>query len=109
MNDSSPGISRRRSGKGFSYRDSAGNLLTDANDLARIAALGIPPAWSNVWICADARGHIQATGRDVKGRKQYRYHTRWHDVRDAAKYDRMIAFGKALPAIRERVEQDLAL
>lgn len=109
VNDHEPGISRRRSGKGFSYRASDGTLIDDAETLSRIRALGIPPAWSNVWICVDERGHIQATGRDVKGRKQYRYHARWREVRDAAKYDRMLAFGKALPGIRERVEHDLNL
>jgi DNA topoisomerase-1 len=108
VNDNGPGISRRRSGKGFSYRDSTGRTISDEAELARIAALGIPPAWTHVWICPDALGHIQATGRDVKGRKQYRYHPRWREVRDIVKYDRMITFGKALPLIRERVEHDLA-
>jgi DNA topoisomerase I len=108
VNDNTPGITRQRVGKGFSYRDAEGHLIRDAATKARIAALGIPPAWRDVWICPDAQGHIQATGRDARGRKQYRYHTDWQAARDANKYGRMVAFGEALPAIRAQVEQDLA-
>jgi DNA topoisomerase I len=83
--------------------------VREAETLTRIKSLAIPPAWRDVWICPDPRGHLQATGYDSRGRKQYRYHNRWREVRDAVKYDRMIAFGEALPAIRERVDRDLAL
>ena len=109
VTDAQPGIRRRRSGRGFSYTAPDGALVRDPAQLRRIRALAIPPAWKDVWICPDANGHIQATGRDAKGRKQYRYHPRWHQVRDATKYDRMIAFGEALPLIRARTEADLAL
>ncbi|HZS08786.1 MAG TPA: DNA topoisomerase IB [Blastocatellia bacterium] len=109
VNDTSPGILRRRAGKGFSYIGVDGKPLRDADELARIRALAIPPAWTGVWICPSPHGHIQATGRDAKGRKQYRYHARWRAVRDETKYDRMIAFGHALPRIRERTESDLVL
>src|SRR5687768_6939072 len=104
-----PGISRRRAGKGWSYRAADGSLIRDAKELQRIRALVIPPAWTNVWINPDPRGHIQATGRDARGRKQYRYHAKWRATRDETKFSRMIAFGEALPRIRERVEADLAL
>ena len=80
-----------------------GRKVTDPRALDRIRSLAIPPAYTDVWICADPRGHIQATGRDDKGRKQYRYHPRWREVRDSTKYERMLDFGKALPAIRERI------
>ena len=102
-----PGITRHRAGKGFSYRDAHGNRITDAKILARIKALVIPPAWQDVWICTRANGHIQATGHDARGRKQYRYHEKWREVRDESKYERTIAFGQALPAIRDRVDHDL--
>lgn len=102
-----PGITRHRAGKGFFYRDPKGDRITDEKTLARIKSLAIPPAWENVWICPSANGHIQATGRDARNRKQYRYHPRWREVRDETKYEHMIAFGKALPSIRERVEADL--
>jgi DNA topoisomerase-1 len=108
VSDSRPGITRRRSGKGFTYTDPKGERLTDAGELARIKALAIPPAWTDVWISPYANGHIQATGRDEKGRKQYRYHERWREVRDETKYGRMIEFGRALPKIREQVDKDLA-
>jgi DNA topoisomerase-1 len=108
VNDNTPGITRHRAGKGFTYRDSAGNLIRDAATRARIKTLGIPPAWENVWICADPLGHIQATGRDARGRKQYRYHPDWQTSQEASKYERMVAFGQALPALRAQVEQDLA-
>ena len=109
VSDAMPGIRRRRAGRGFSYVGVDGKRLTGARQLARIKSLAIPPAWTDVWICPIARGHLQATGRDARGRKQYRYHSRWHVVRDEAKYERMIAFGQALPRIRRRVEQDLSL
>lgn len=102
-----PGITRRRYGKGFSYRDIHGKRITDAKTLGRIKALVIPPAWEHVWICPYANGHIQATGRDARGRKQYRYHETWREVRDESKYERMIAFGQALPGIRDRVDHDM--
>src|SRR6185312_9494914 len=102
-------IRREREGDGFRYIDTAGRTIDDPRAIARIAALAIPPAWTEVWICPDRRGHVQATGRDAKGRKQYRYHPRWRAVRDANKFDRLLAFGEALPAIRERTDRDLAL
>lgn len=104
--DCEPGIVRRRAGTGFSYRHADGSGLTAA-ERSRVEALKIPPAWTDVWICADPRGHIQATGRDSKGRKQYLYHLRWREVRDADKFDRVVAFGEALPAIRAHVDADL--
>lgn len=107
-NDDQPGFSRRRSGKGFSYRDRDGRTIRDARTLDRIRALAIPPAWSEVWICPRANGHIQATGRDLKGRKQYRYHPDWTRHAANAKFDRLAAFARKLPKLRERVEQDLA-
>src|SRR4051794_39147418 len=109
VTDRKPGITRKRSGQSFRYLAPNGTPVKDEETLARIKSLAIPPAWTDVWISPLANGHIQATGRDEKGRKQYRYHTRWREVRDEAKYGRMIAFGKALPIIRERVEHDLAL
>ncbi|WP_437879045.1 DNA topoisomerase IB [Sorangium sp. So ce513] len=109
VNDDEPGISRRKAGKGFKYLDPEGRPVKDDAALARIRRLAIPPAWTEVWICQSERGHIQATGRDARGRKQYRYHARWREVRDETKYDRMLAFGAALPAIRAAAERDLAL
>jgi DNA topoisomerase-1 len=109
VSDTSPGIRRRRAGKGFYYIGVDGKPLRDKAELKRIKALAIPPAWTDVWICPLPHGHIQATGRDAKGRKQYRYHTRWPTLRDETKYDRMIAFGQALSLLRERIERDLAL
>ena len=108
VTDAKPGIRRRRSGAGFSYTAADGKRLDDADTLARIKRLAIPPAWTDVWISPIANGHIQATGRDARGRKQYRYHPKWHAVRDETKYGRMIHFGNALPKIRERVSADLA-
>lgn len=109
VSDSEPGYRRRRAGKGFRYLDEQGQPLRDGEVLQRIKALAIPPAWKEVWICPLAQGHLQATGRDAKGRKQYRYHTRWRAVRDENKFDRLLNFGQALTRIRERTEQDLAL
>jgi DNA topoisomerase-1 len=106
---SAPGIRRVRRGRGFSYVDEDGNAVDDAEAKARIRSLAVPPAWSDVWICADARGHIQATGYDDAGRKQYLYHDAWREHRDREKFQEMEEFAKALPGIRERIEDDLAL
>jgi DNA topoisomerase-1 len=103
-----PGIRRRRIGGRFYYVTEAGQRVTKPAQLSRIASLAIPPAWQNVWICADPDGHIQATGIDARGRKQYRYHAAWRKIRDQAKYADVIAFGHALPRLRERVARDLA-
>ena len=107
VSDLTPGIRRTRAGRGLRYTGSDGRPIRDVETLARIKRLAIPPAWTDVWICPDARGHLQATGRDARGRKQYRYHPRWREVRDAVKYDRMLAFAEALPKIRERTDRDL--
>lgn len=109
VSDEMPGIRRKRAGKSFSYIGLDGKPIRDPKELQRIKSLGIPPAYTDVWICPLPNGHIQATGRDAKGRKQYRYHQRWREVRDETKYGRMLAFGAALPRIRERVDQDLKL
>src|SRR5688572_25345411 len=106
--DTEPGIARREGRSGFEYVGSRGRRITSAETLARIRKLAIPPAWTDVWICADARGHLQATGRDARGRKQYRYHARWRESRDADKFDHMLEFAAALPTIRRRVKADLA-
>ena len=108
VSDQLPGISRRRCGRGFIYHSAAGQQLRRATELTRIARLGIPPAYQDVWICPDARGHLQATGRDARGRKQYRYHPRWQQVRGNDKFARMIAFGAALPLLRRQIRQDMA-
>jgi DNA topoisomerase-1 len=107
--DKRPGIRRKRAGKAFRYIAVDGQTIRDPDILARIKSLAIPPAWVEVWICPMPLGHIQATGRDEKGRKQYRYHPRWREVRDGAKYDRMMAFGRTLPEIRKQTDRDLAL
>jgi DNA topoisomerase-1 len=107
--DSKPGYTRKREKDGFVYFDASGKRIDDADDIQRINALAIPPAYEDVWICPDPRGHIQATGRDARGRKQYRYHPRWRETRDADKYERMAEFGRALPRIRARVAHDLKL
>jgi DNA topoisomerase-1 len=109
VSDTTPGIRRIASGKGFRYVDAQGAALRDKETLSRIRALAIPPAWTEVWICPGARGHIQATGRDARGRKQYRYHADWRAVRDETKFERMIAFSSALPSIRRTIDADLAL
>src|SRR5688572_5022422 len=96
VSDSDPGISRESTKTGFRYRDTDNRLIRDSQTLRRIRSLAIPPAWTSVWICPSDRGHIQAVGRDARGRKQYRYHQRWREVRDEAKFGRMIAFAKAL-------------
>jgi DNA topoisomerase IB len=108
VHDDQPGIRRQRCGKGFSYRDADGCCVRDAGHLQRIRALAIPPAYVDVWICANPRGHLQATGRDARQRKQYRYHAQWRALRDHGKFDRVLAFGAALPALRRRVRRDLA-
>lgn len=107
VNDGDPGIVRVKGRTGFSYRDADGRPVRDEKTLDRIAKLVLPPAWTDVWICPSPRGHIQATGRDQRGRKQYRYHDRWREVRDGHKYERLVAFGRALPRLRARVEADL--
>jgi len=105
--DSGPGIRRKRKGKQFCYISPEGKLLRARDDLQRIRALVIPPAWTDVWICTDPRGHLQATGRDARGRKQYRYHPKWREVRDETKYYRLVGLAQALPAIRRRTAADL--
>ncbi len=107
--DDNPGLCRRRAGKGWSYRDAQGRTIKDARVLDRIRALAIPPAWTDVWICPRANGHIQAIGRDARGRKQYRYHADWSTARSETKFDRLPAFARKLPRLRERVEHDLGL
>ncbi|HEV2907509.1 MAG TPA: DNA topoisomerase IB [Actinomycetota bacterium] len=109
VSDQTPGIVRRRAGRGFSYMAADGTRLQDPEAIVRIRALAIPPAWTDVWICPHPRGHLQATGRDTRGRKQYRYHTGWRAVRDETKYSRLPSFAKALPQIREQVKHDLSL
>jgi DNA topoisomerase IB len=104
---SGPGISRRKRGKGFEFRDEEGDRITDPEDLARLRELGIPPAWQDVWICPNPRGHLQATGTDAAGRKQYLYHADWRTRRDAEKFEDMVRFARALPDLRERVDADL--
>lgn len=104
--DEQPGWHRRRHGSGFAYRGADGTS-PDRNELARIKSLAIPPAWSDVWICRDKRGHIQATGRDEKGRKQYRYHAEWTAHRSASKFDTLVGFAEVLPALRAQVDRDL--
>ncbi len=108
VSDRSPGIRRTRTSNGFAYRNPDGSKVTDEETLARIRKLAIPPAYEDVWICPLPNGHLQAVGRDVRGRKQYRYHPRWREVRDEGKYGKLLVFGKALPRIRARVEEDLS-
>jgi DNA topoisomerase-1 len=108
VNDGSPGVRREpKRGGGFRYVGIDGRAITKASEIQRIAHIAVPPAWTDVWICPVANGHIQATGRDARGRKQYRYHERWREARDATKYERTIAFGEVLPRIRARVDSDL--
>jgi DNA topoisomerase-1 len=109
VHDDRPGIRREKAGDGFRYLDAAGDTVTDEATLSRIKSLVIPPAWTDVWICAQANGHLQATGRDARGRKQYRYHPKWRAVRDEVKYERMLNFGRALPSIRKEVDRGLSL
>ena len=109
VTDDEPGIRRQKRGKGFTYVDPQGRTVKDEKTLERIRKLVIPPAWTDVWICPRPNGHLQATGRDARGRKQYRYHADWREVRDETKFGRMIAFGEALPKIRERIDRDMSL
>jgi DNA topoisomerase-1 len=109
VSDEQPGIVRLGEPGAFRYAGPDGEPVKDEETLARIKSLAIPPAWKDVWVCARANGHLQATGRDARGRKQYRYHPHWREVRDEVKYERMISFGKALPAIRREVDRALRL
>jgi DNA topoisomerase I len=109
VSDDSPGFTRQRAEKTFRYLDTDGKDLRDKVHLSRIKALAIPPAWTDVWICPTANGHLQATGRDARSRKQHRYHPRWREARDETKFSRIIAFARALPKIRKRVAADLKL
>ena len=108
VSDEMAGIRRKKSGAAFTYVGPNGETVKDDKTLARIKSLAIPPAWTDVWVCPRADGHLQATGRDARGRKQYRYHPKWREVRDAVKYDKMLDFAAALPKIRRRVEKDLS-
>jgi len=108
ISDRKPGIHRLGSPKHFRYKDPAGHWIRDDAVLQHIRSLVIPPAWTSVWICADPNGHLQAVGRDARGRKQYRYHPRWRETRDSTKYDRMLSFGLSLPKIRSHVSRNLA-
>ena len=107
VSDTMPGITRKRAGTGFTYVGPDGRKVTDRKEIARIRSLAIPPAYTDVWICPHTNGHIQATGRDARGRKQYRYHPKWREVRDVTKFERMLEFSRALPAIRQRVSSDM--
>ena len=109
VSDEAPGIRRRKSGKGFTYTKPDGAKVTDKATLARIRSLAIPPAYTDVWICARANGHIQATGRDAKGRKQYRYHPAFREVRESTKYEHMLEFARGLPAIRKTIDEHMSL
>jgi DNA topoisomerase IB len=109
VSDDEPGIRRRRVGKGFRYFTPDNRRLERADELKRIASLAVPPAYRDVWICMRPHGHLQATGRDARGRKQYRYHLQWRQVRDSAKFDRMVMFGEALPKLRRKLRRDLSL
>src|SRR5919112_3930916 len=109
VSDEQPGIRRRKAGKGFTYMKPSGSKVDDEATLKRIKTLAVPPAWTDVWICPHANGHIQATGRDAKGRKQYRYHARFREVRDGTKYEHMMAFAQAVPAIRAKLKEHMAL
>ncbi len=108
VSDRTPGIRRKKSGTGFSYVAADGKTVRDPREVRRIRSLVIPPAWTDIWICANPSGHLQVTGRDARGRKQYRYHPRWREVRDEAKYDRLPSFAAALPQLRRRLARDLA-
>lgn len=109
VSDAIPGIRREKVGDEFQYFGPKGKQITNPDELKRLKSLGIPPAYTEVWICPDPNGHLQATARDAKGRKQYRYHKRWREIRDENKYERMIAFGQALPTIRDRIAKDMCL
>jgi len=105
--DTEPGITRKRQGRYWAYFDSEGKRIADRDEIDRLNAIGLPPAYEKAWFCADANGHLQATGVDARGRKQYRYHADFRARRESAKYDGLLDFGKALPRLRRRVEQDL--
>jgi len=109
VSDEQPGYSREKKGDDFEFFDTKGEPITDEARILRIKRIGIPPAWTDVWICPSANGHLQATGRDARRRKQYRYHEKFRETRDQSKYEKMLIFGAALPKIRERVQADLAL
>jgi DNA topoisomerase-1 len=109
VTDDAPGISRHKAGKGFIYRSPGGKMIREDAELRRIRSLAVPPAWRDVWICPLANGHLQATGRDARGRKQHRYHPEWRAIRDQNKYDKLLSFARQLPAIRRQVRKDLAL
>src|SRR5947208_16045539 len=108
VSDDTPGYRRKANREHFEYLDAGGKRIRDEQRLLRIKRLAIPPAWTDVWICPSANGHLQATGRDARGRKQYLYHERWREVRDENKYDRIVIFAEALPKIRKRVREGLA-
>src|SRR5262245_10956175 len=108
VSDRAPGIRRRRRGRRFEYVDHRGHVIRRRGELDRITRLAIPPAWKDVWICRNPRGHLQACGRDARGRKQYRYHAGWRTVRDEVKYDQMLAFATALPGLRRQIARDLS-
>jgi len=108
VSDSNPGYTRKKAGKGFYYLDEKGEKIKDKEVIARLKKLVLPPAWRNIWICPDPKGHLQATGYDDLDRKQYRYHEEWSKIRNETKYHRMLEFGKFLPMVRERVERDLS-
>src|SRR5262245_59147687 len=107
VTDEEPGIRRRRAGRGFAYTYPDGRTVRSDSELDRIRALAVPPAWTDVWIAREANAHLQATGRDARGRKQYRYHSEWRSQRDAAKFEHLLDFAHALPGIRRRVRRDL--
>ena len=109
VSDARPGVTRRQTDEGWEFLDTDGSVITDPRNIERIRKLAIPPAYTDVWICRDPRGHLQAVGRDAKGRKQYRYHPRWREIRDEAKYGKMLTFGRVLPQIRTAVQRDLGL
>lgn len=109
VTDAIPGLTRKRAGKGWSYLSPRGQRIADREEKQRLDSLAIPPAWTDVWICPDPRGHLQVTARDAKGRKQYRYHPKFREERDESKFDRMLAFSAGLPKLREKVEKDLEL
>ncbi|KPA91209.1 topoisomerase IB [Pseudomonas asplenii] len=108
VDDTQPGIRRRKWRKRFAYFNAEGERIRDPQEIRRLDALAVPPAYTDVWICADPQGHLQATGRDARGRKQYRYHPRWREIRDQDKYARLLAFGKALPKLRQQLQTILA-
>src|SRR5215203_2671154 len=105
--DTEPGITRKRIGRAWGYFDSKGKRITDRREIDRLNAVGLPQAYTDAWFCADANGHLQATGIDARGRKQYRYHSDFRAKRDSAKFDGLLEFGKALPKLRRRIEQDI--